>query len=142
MYIEKLFYLNVPLIVHYSPAKNLYLGAGLEFARLTNGVGLFDTKAVSRISGAYDSAVGSKLISLKTDPVYKEIKSNDWRFLLELDYRWKNLDLGIRYNQAFSHFIDVTISGSQVTKGINNSIQVYIRYELWKSRKARSLMKQ
>jgi hypothetical protein len=41
--IQKLFYFNVPLSVHYEPFNNVNLGAGLQFSRLSNAIGSFDS---------------------------------------------------------------------------------------------------
>lgn len=41
-FIKKLFYFNIPLSVHYSPFKNLYFGAGIQYSMLINGVALFE----------------------------------------------------------------------------------------------------
>ncbi|HLK31250.1 MAG TPA: hypothetical protein VKT28_21910 [Puia sp.] len=137
VFIKKLFYFNIPLSIHYSPFENFYVGAGVQFSRLTNGVGLFQDNALT--STGFDSLTLSKTQSFKKDPVYKEIKTNEWRFLLDANYQWKNLVFGVRYNQALSNFINVQISSTQVTQARNSSIQLYFRYILWNNKKAKEL---
>ena len=40
IFIKKLFYFNLPVSFQYSPVRNLFIGAGLQFSLLTNGVAL------------------------------------------------------------------------------------------------------
>ena len=137
VYINKLFYFNIPLSINYSPLQNFYVGAGLQFSQLTNGVGLFEGQEYSPLSP--DTLSKSKFASIKEDPVYKEIKTIEWRILLDVNYQWQNLVLGVRYNQALSNFINVQVSSTQVTQARNNSVQLYLRYILWKNKKTKEL---
>ena len=137
VYINKLFYFNIPLSIDYSPFQNFYAGAGLQFSQLTNGVGLFEGQEYSPLSR--DTLSNSKFASIKEDPVYKEIKTIEWRILFDVNYQWQNLILGVRYNQALTNFINVRISSTQVTQARNSSIQLYLRYILWKNKKTKEL---
>lgn len=139
-YIKKLFYFNVPLSVHYSPVKNIYLGAGIQFSRLTNGVGVAQNKLLS-IAGTDSTIVSTKVVSLKSDTVYQKIKTNEFRLLLDLDYTYKKVIVGVRYNQALSKFLNVRISDTEITQGRNSSLQVYLRYILWDGRKKKLFTK-
>jgi len=135
LYIKKLFYFNVPLSVHFSPFPNFYVGAGLQYSRLTNGVGLFQDKASPRYTSGGDTIKTSKVQSFKNDTTYQKMKTNELRLLLDLSYTYKKLIIGARYNRALSNFIDVRLSDSQVSQSRNSSIQIYLRYILWDGRK-------
>jgi hypothetical protein len=137
VYIKKLFYVNIPLSVHFSPFPNVYAGAGLQYSILSNGVGLFEDKLIT--SGGPDSLTASKTQSFKGDSLYREMKTHEFRFLVDGNYQYKNFVLGIRYNRALSKFINVRISDSQVTQARNSSLQLYLRYILWDQRKHRQL---
>jgi hypothetical protein len=138
VFINKLFYFNIPLSIHYSLFNKLYIGAGLQFSQLTNGVGLFEGKQYSSLSP--DTLTDSKIASIKTDPVYREIKTSEWRVLMDISYQWKNFILGLRYNQSLSNFINVRISSTELTQGRNSSVQLYLRYILWKNNKTKELL--
>jgi hypothetical protein len=135
LYIKKLFYFNVPLSVHYSPFPNFYVGAGLQYSRLTNGVGLFQDKASPRYTTGADTIKKSQVQSFKNDTTYQKMRTNELRLLFDLSYTYKKFIIGARYNRALSNFIDVRISDAQVTQSRNSSIQVYLRYILWDGRK-------
>jgi hypothetical protein len=132
-YIQKLFYFNLPLSIQYSPVRHLYAGTGLQFSALTNGVALFQDKEIT--AGYPDSVKFSKRQSLKSTAVYKELTTTEWRFLFDLNYHWKPITIGIRYNQALSKFINIRISNTEITQARNSSLQIYLRYILWKNRK-------
>jgi hypothetical protein len=134
--INKLFYFNVPLSVHYTVFDHLDLGAGLQYSRLTNGVGVFNS---NYNNGSIDS-LSTETKSFKGDSVYREIKTHEFRFLVDANYNWKHFIFGIRYNQALSKFIHVEISPGQITQARNSSLQLYLRYILWDGRKKTPLL--
>jgi hypothetical protein len=141
VFVKKLFYFNIPLSVHYSPVKNLFVGAGLQFSLLTNGVGLIqDTRSFlgfppNVVNPADTAFLSATVQNIKTDSSYKELKTSEWRFLVDVNYQWKRLTLGLRYNQAFSDFVNVRISTANITQAHNSSMQLYIRYMIWDKRK-------
>jgi hypothetical protein len=133
--VNKLFYFDLPLSIHYNLMGHFDLGAGLQFSRLTNGVGNFNQQIYSRASGALQSdSAGVK--SFKGDSLFKKIKTGEFRFLIDANYTWKHFIGGIRYNRALSDYIHVKISATQqVTQARNSSLQLYLRYILWDGRK-------
>ena len=135
VFIKKLFYFNIPLSIHYSPLRNLFAGVGLQFSHLTNGVGMFDS--VQYTNTAPDTTKTSRIGTIKKDPVFRELKTNEFRLLLDINYQWHNIIGGFRYNQAFGKFINVRISSSEITQARNSSVQFYLRYRLWRNRKAK-----
>jgi hypothetical protein len=141
VFVKKLFYFNIPLSVHYSPVKNLFIGAGLQFSLLTNGVGLVqDTHTFlgpppSVVNPSDTAFISASVQNIKSDSSYRELKTSEWRFLVDVNYQWKRLTLGLRYNQAFSDFVNVRISTANITQAHNSSMQLYIRYMIWDKRK-------
>lgn len=134
--IKKLFYFNLPLSVHYSPFRNLYLGAGLQYSRLSNGVGVLENRVIT--TGAGDSLKSATIYSIKGDSVYQKMRTNEFRVLFDVNSTYKKFILGVRYNQALSRFLDVRISDTQVTQARNSSLQLYVRYILWDNRKKKN----
>jgi hypothetical protein len=141
VYIQKLYYFNLPLSVHYSPIKHLFLGAGIEYAKMTNGVALFqqfssssDPTGTGYNPSLIDTIHYSKLQSFKGDSIYKTLHTQEFRVLFDANFQWKGFTLGLRYNQALERFINVQISSSQVTQARNSSLQLYLRYTLWRQK--------
>ena len=136
--IKKLFYFNLPLSVHYSPFDNVNVGAGLQFSRLSNAIGFFDQN-VRTTSGLDTSSVETK--SFKGDSLYQRIKTNEFRFLLDVSYTWRHFIVGVRYNQALSKFINLQVAPGIITQSRNSSLQLYLRYILWDGRKKKLIIK-
>ena len=130
-YINKLYYLNIPVSIHYSPYKNFAIGAGLQFSKLKNAVGRAELKQ----PGGPGTSLSTSYTSLKNDALYKEIKNSEWRILLETNYEWKNLIFCIRYSQALSNFVSVPVSATRLTQAKNSSLQLLVWYTLWKNKK-------
>lgn len=133
--VQKLFYFNVPLSVHFSPIDNLSIGAGLQFSRLRNAIGSVDSSITSTISTRIDSVISKHTVTLKTSTAYKLISTNEFRFLFDANYTYKHFILGLRYNQALSKFVNVQVGPGSVTQSRNSSLQIYLRYILWDGRK-------
>jgi hypothetical protein len=131
--IKKLFYFNLPLSIHYSPLKNLYLGAGLQYSRLSNGVGVLQNRVIT--TGASDSIKSATVYNIKGDSVYQKMRTHEFRVLFDINYTYKRFILGVRYNQALSKFLDVRLSDTKITQARNSSLQLYARYILWDHRK-------
>ena len=132
--IQQLFYFNVPLSIHYMPREDLNIGAGIQFSHLTNAIGGFDSSTWN-IYGTPDTVNVKAVKSLKGDPLYQTIKTNEFRLLLDAGYTYKRFIFGIRYNQALSPFVRIQIAPGQITQSRNSSLQLYLRYILWDGRR-------
>ena len=111
----------------------------MEYSQLTNGVGLYELKQFDPANPNQVVHSDSKVSSIRNNSVYQELKTHEFRLMLDAQYQWKNLVLGARYNQALSRFIDVRISSTQITQARNSSLQLYLRYVLWKNKKTKEL---
>jgi hypothetical protein len=129
IFIKKLFYFNAPLSVHYRFGNNFTVGAGVQYARLTNAVAFREEK--NFVGSRPDSNTTGKIITIKGDSVYQRLRTNEIRFLVDASYRWRNFHAGIRYNQALTPFVNYRISNTEITQARNNSLQAYIRYTLF-----------
>jgi hypothetical protein len=138
--INKLFYFNLPLSVHYTIAKNLDLGTGLQYSQLTNGIGNFTNSTYTSNNPLTIPNLSTQTKSFKGDSFYHEIKTNEFRFLIDGSYTYGHFILGLRYNQALSKFINVHLSTGQITQARNSSLQLYLRYILWDGRKKKPLL--
>lgn len=133
--VRKLYYFNIPFLVYYSPLRNLYLGAGLQFSNLRNGIA-FQNNVVHHVGGSSltDTVTSSTVISLKENrPAYNNLRMTDWRALFEMNYYWKRITLGLQYQQALGNYLYTPVEGSS-GRDRNSSFDVYLRYNLWERR--------
>jgi hypothetical protein len=140
VFIKKLFYFNLPVSIHYRPVKNVFVGAGIEYSMLTNGVALFEnsksyTLSTSALPLNDPLLVSSEIGSLKKAPAYGELRTNEFRYLFDVNYQWKPFTIGLRYNHAFTNFINARISNTVITQAYNASLELNLRYTIWDHRK-------
>ncbi|MDP4149014.1 MAG: hypothetical protein Q8943_06315 [Bacteroidota bacterium] len=134
--VRKLYYFNFPLIAYYSPVRNLYLGAGIQYSNLRNGVALQNNVLHYNGSGGgqRDSVQFTKFVTLKDyAPAYGNLRKSDWRGLLELNYYWRRITLGLQYQESLGNYLRTPVEGSQ-GKDRNSSFNLYLRYNIWEKR--------
>jgi hypothetical protein len=134
--IQQLYYFNIPLSFHYAPADNLNIGTGLQFSHLSNAIGNFDSTITNTGTAAVKNANDTK--SFKGDTLYRRIKTNELRFLVDVNYTYKHFVLGVRYNLALSNFINIQLPTGGVSQARNSSLQLYLRYIFLDTRKKKA----
>jgi hypothetical protein len=140
--IQQLYYFNIPLSIHFSPIENLNIGTGLQFSHLSNAIGEFDSAITTtpvngtNTGGSFSKTAVTK--SFKGDTLFHRIKTNEFRLLLDVNYTYKHFVLGLRYNQALSNFINLQLPTGGTTQARNSSLQLYLRYILWDTRKKKA----
>ena len=110
---------------------------------MTNGIGVFNdayTNSNNNTGNPPIDSIASQTKSFKGDSLYRELKTHELRWLLDVNYTYHHFILGLRYNQALSKFINVHVSSTQVTQARNSSLQLYLRYILWDGRKKKPLL--
>ncbi len=131
--IEKLYYTDIPLTIHYRVAGGLYLGAGLQYSRLWDGAAIerFDSQASNGVGPV--SVNGNFNLDLKYDPgALARLRRSDWRVLLDVAYRWKRLTLNLRYQQSLTSYVRPGQGGSAPH---NSALQLNLGYDLWRQRR-------
>ena len=135
--LQQLYYFNIPLSFHYAVTDELNIGAGLQFSHLSNAIGNFDSTLTNLTTNEVTNPKDTK--SFKNDSLFRRIRTNEFRFLIDANYTWKNIVVGVRYNQALSRFINVPLPTGGSTQSRNSSLQIYVRYILWDTRKKKKL---
>ena len=131
--IEKLYYTDIPLTIHYRVAGGLYLGAGLQYSRLWDAAAIqrFDSQASNGVGPV--SVNGNFNLDLKYDPsALARLRRSDWRVLLDVTYRWQRLTLGLRYQQSLTSYVRPGQGGSAPH---NSALQLNLGYDLWRQRR-------
>jgi len=133
VFIEKLYYFHIPFNVYFSPARNFYIGSGLQFSSLLSGVATYET---NRYNGSTLENSYSKVEGFKDDTIASKLSSSEWRYQFDANYYFKRFTFGARYNQAFSQFVNLQPSPSlPSTQARNQSFFIYLRYNIWEERK-------
>jgi hypothetical protein len=128
IFATKLFYFDAPLSLHFSPAKNLYLGVGLQYSHLRKATGLYEHKITS--PNRPDSLISS--VNKPVDPQVTKavLRRGDIRYLFDVTARIKRFNIGVQYNSGFKSYIKQAPAASPVALPKNNSLHLFLRYQL------------
>jgi hypothetical protein len=133
VYIEKLYYFNIPLNVYFSPARNFYIGSGIQFSSLLSGVATYQDNRY--VNGSLQNS-SSRVQGFKDDSIAAKLAPSEFRYQFEGNYYFSRFTFGARYNQALKQFVNLQPSATlPYTQGRNQSFLVYLRYNIWEERK-------
>ena len=131
--LEKLYYTDIPLTVHYRVAAGLYVGGGLQYSRLWDGAAIqrFDSRPYIGSSDVTSS--GNWNLDLKYDAgALARLRRSDWRVLLDVAYRWRRATLDLRYQQSLTSYVKPGQGGSSPH---NSALQLNLSYDIWRQRR-------
>lgn len=131
--VKKTYYHQLPVSFHYSVLPNFTIGGGFVWNRFQSAVVQQETQ--SSAGASVDSLVSSKLVTLKRDSATAFAKSY-FQFMAEAQYTWKRFSIGARYAWGFQPYLTISSSvNGQQQKERNASLNIFIRFELWQSKK-------
>lgn len=131
--LKKTFYHQLPLTFNYFITPGWSVGAGVQWNKFVSAV---SERQVSRKNNftQVDSLV-SKVIA-KDDTAGSVFKKSYWQAVFETQYKWKRFSFGARYAFGLEPYIQFTLPGQGTRQERNHSLQLFIRYELWRQKKA------
>ena len=132
IYLEKLYYFNVPFNVYYSPMRNLFIGGGLQYSSLLSGVALYEERRTIGQTQTYSSFARQ----FKDDSLAAKFAPSEWRYQFDANYYFKRFTLGLRYNQAMRDYINLKVNNTlPPSQDRNQSFLLYLRFNIWEERK-------
>jgi len=136
IYVQKMYYFNWPVSLHYSPVKNLFFSGGLQFSSFQSGLATIEEKKYETALGPdHSTSVVSNILKFKDDSIAAKIAPNEWRWQVGAEYYVNRFSVGLRYNQSLKKSINTTvIPGLPPTVNRNQSLLFFIRYNLFESR--------
>jgi hypothetical protein len=109
--------------------KNLSLGIGGMYSYFYGAVTEEEVRNQNTVTG--QESVSKKIMPVKsfTDSfLYK----TQIHFLVQADYHWKRLNLGLRYATDLQPYIKYTLPDGTIRTEKNHSLQLFLRYRLFK----------
>ena len=137
IYIQKLYYFNLPVSLHYSPINNFYFSAGLQFSSFQSGLVSIQQKQYATLTGPdHATSISNSVVKFKDDSIAAKLSPNEWRWQVGADYYWNRFSFGMRYNKSFKDLLNVNLSSSLPPTTLRNqSLIFFVRYNLFESRK-------
>jgi hypothetical protein len=130
--VEKTYYHQVPVSIHYEILPGFSAGAGIVWNRFQSAVVNQQTHTLHTQTGI-DSVTGNNVIDVKSDSAFAKTYL---QFMFEAQYAWKRISFGARYSAGLQPYITFTSPATgQTQRDRNASFNVFIRYELWRSKK-------
>ena len=163
--LNKLYYLNIPVSIHYSPVKNVYIGGGIQYAALTRSVMTEEEATWQKSGGEWKQTSSKKNTKVKsnpsqerknhnanngqgqgqpgmpempTDSIAGSFRNSDWRFLVDASYQYRKFSAGFRFNMGLNNYVNLEVTngtGTTSVKDRNKSFMLYLRYNIFDKRK-------
>jgi hypothetical protein len=135
--LKKTFYHQLPLTFNYFIRPHWSLGAGIVWNKFNSAV--YEQELVRRNNvTAQDSIISKNIQRERPDFDSASVFSKNYlQAVIETQYKWKRLSLGARYSFGLQPYLKFTLPGGTQQHERNQSLQIFLRYELWKSRAKR-----
>ncbi len=131
--LKKTYYHQLPVTFNYFAAKDWSVGAGLSWNKFVSAIS--DREVTRRNnSTTIDSVISKGIVREKQDSASGFAKSY-FQGVLESQYKWKRFSFGARYTFGLQPYLKFTLLNGETGKESNRSLQIFLRYDLWQSKK-------
>ncbi len=132
--LKKTYYHQLPVSFNYFIIPGLSVGAGFTWNRFSNAVIDQEVKLTNNITLIDSFKTNTIVHSQKTDSNF--VKSY-LQALFETQYKWKRFSFGAQYSFGLQPYIKFQLPGGEKREEKNSSLQIFVRYNLWESKKAK-----
>lgn len=147
--LNKAYYMNVPVAIHFTPTPHFTIGAGVQVSQLKQLVLTEDQYYSFKSRGTWNTSLTSSDMVVKAPPTSTEkanmttsadsvaasFKRTDLRMNLEAGYNVGRFNIGARYTAGFNNASDNKISPNAIPAGKNQSLQLFVKINLFDKRK-------
>lgn len=130
--LKKTFYHQLTASFNYSVLPNFSVGGGFVWNTFKGAVSEQDV--VQRTISTGIDTVLSKGVIMSTNRADSNFAKTYFQALVETQYKWKRFSLGARYSFGLQPYLKFNLPGGTQQKERNRSLQVFLRYELWRSK--------
>lgn len=131
--LKKTFYHQVPLTFNYYVVPGWSVGTGVQWNKFHSAVAEQDVR--KQIPGTNnDSLISQKIFKVSADTT-GSLEKSWFQGIIQTQYQWKRFSIGARYSFGLEPYIKFTLPNLPLQQEKNSSLQIFLRYELWRSRK-------
>jgi hypothetical protein len=131
--LKKSFYHQVPLSFNYYLTPKWSIGTGLQWNKFVGAIAETDVVRKNNLTQT-DSSI-NKFISLEKGDSTNVFAKSYFLGIIESQYKWRRFSFGAKYTFGLSPYIIFTLPGATEKKLSSKVTNVFIRYELWSSKK-------
>lgn len=141
MQLKKTFYHQLPISFNYFITRDWSLGAGVVWNKFESAVSSQDIIRHNNQTGIDSTIVKGRIITTKQldsmgmKPTDTNFVKSYFQGIFETQYRWKRFSVGIRYAFGLQPYLRFKLPGGVQQQERNNSLNLFLRYELWRSKK-------
>jgi hypothetical protein len=138
--LTKSFYHQLPLTFNYFINEHWSLGAGLTWNKFVSAISSQDVVHHNTTTGIDSFIVKDQIFSTKPfDSVGHRVTDSNFvnsylQGVFETQYQWKRFSLGVRYSFGLQPYIKFTLPGGTQQQEKNQSVNIFVRYDLWRSK--------
>jgi hypothetical protein len=132
--LKKTFYHQLPVTFNYFVTKDFSVGGGIVWNKFTSAVTESDVSRRNNITQT-DSIISKGVIETQKADSASQFAKSYLQALFEAEYRWKRFSFGLKYSFGLEPYITFTLPGGTQQQEKNKSLQLFVRYELWRSKK-------
>lgn len=129
--LKRMYYHQLPISFNYYILPNLSIGAGVVWNKFSSAIS--EREIIQRNSGTIDSILINKIFRSKV--IDSTFSKSYFQFLAEIQYCYRRFTIGARYTRGIQPYIEFTLPDEPTRREKNNSLQLFLRYELWQSPK-------
>lgn len=130
--LKKTFYHQLPLTFNYYVLPNWSVGGGVVWNKFYAAVSDQETIKHNNVT-QLDSVVFKGIVSTKKD-TSGTFAGSYFQAVVETQYQWKRFSIGARYAFGLQPYIRFTLPGLGTKEEKNSSMQLFLRFELWRPR--------
>jgi hypothetical protein len=127
--LQKTYYHQLPISFNYYVKPQWSIGAGLVWNKIRKSV---YEESVRSPNAPPDSFYSKQTF---TSNQSQELSKSYFQGLIETQYQWRRFSFGARYTFGLQPFIKFTLPGEAEQKEKNQSLQVFLRYQLFRTPK-------
>lgn len=130
--LKKTYYHQLPLTFNYYLKQNLSLGIGGMYSRFYRAI---TEKEIQTLNVQTQATTSFKEIIPIRNFTDSFLYKTQVHVLVQADYQWRKFSFGLRYTKDIQPYIKYTKPDGTVDEEKNRSLQLIVRYRVWKSKK-------
>jgi hypothetical protein len=131
--LKKSYYHQIPLSFNYYITPKLSIGSGIQWNKFAGAFTETEVNVKNNFTQR-DSTV-SKNTGIDKKDTNNVFKKSYFLGLVETQYKWKRFTFGAKYAFGLSPYIIFTLPVGNQQKITSNTASLFIKYELWRSKK-------
>ena len=130
--LQKTFYHQIPLGFHYNIFPGFSLGTGITWNKFSKAVSFRELVQTDRSTGRDTVLSPNQLFN--TRKADSNFVASYFQASIEAQYKWRRISFGANYSFGLQPYIRFVLQGGQPQEQKINALQLFIRYELWRSK--------